>query len=292
MTSGVHQIDGRIASKSAVKIRAALKQSIDARQVITDYAMTHPTVSEFISQDRARARAWAMHNVTLDHEALESALKRHYATMYVVGVASTYDDFGKILRSKKAEKKPPHNWDAMAWAKDVLTHAIDWQTWEPGNKVGEALLRQPGGLEKLLNGVKIKSAEMKGTSYDLLGSKLADGLAIGASPMKLSAMIQDSIANPERSLMIALTEGSRAANYAAKDSFESLGVERIQWSAGEPDDDVCDIDGEVTEIDGIFSNGLSIDDMPAHPNCRCVIVAAHYELDADFVPIEVDQEIE
>ena len=291
MTSGVHQIDGRIASKSAVKIRAALNQSIDARQVITDYAMTHPTVSEFISQDRARARAWAMHNVTLDHEALESALKRHYATMYVVGVASTYDDFGKILRSKKAEKKPPHNWDAMAWAKDVLTHAIDWQTWEPGNKVGEALLRQPGGLEKLLNGVKIKSAEIKGTSYDLLGSKLADGLAIGASPSNLSLMIQDSIANPERSLMIALTEGSRAANYAAKDSFESLGVVEIQWSSADPDDEVCDIDGEVTEIDGIFSNGLGIDDMPAHPNCRCVITTPP-DLPEGFVPFADDQEIE
>ena len=179
----------------------------------------------------------------------------------------------------------------MAWAKDVLTHAIDWQTWEPGNKVGEALLRQPGGLEKLLNGVKIKSAEMKGTSYDLLGSKLADGLAIGASPSNLSLMIQDSIANPERSLMIALTEGSRAANYAAKDSFESLGVVEIQWSSADPDDEVCDIDGEVTEIDGIFSNGLGIDDMPAHPNCRCVITTPP-DLPEGFVPFADDQEIE
>ena len=285
MISGVHQVDGRIASKAAVKIRAALKQSVDTRKVITDYAMTHPTVSEFISQDRARARAWAMHNVTLDHEALEAALKRHYATMYVVGVASTYDDFGRILRAKKAEKRPPHNWDALGWASDVLINPINWETWEPGNKVGEALLRQPGGLEKLLNGIKIKSAEMKGTSYDLLGSKLADGLAIGASPTRLSEMIQDSIANPERSLMIALTEGSRAANFAAKDSFEALGVEKIQWSSADPEDEECDIDGEVTEIDGVFSNGLGIDDMPVHPNCRCLITTPPYDYGPDFVNI-------
>ena len=59
MTLGVHQVDGQIASRSAVKIRAALKRSIDGGQVVKDYLLTHPTVSEFISQDRARARAWA-----------------------------------------------------------------------------------------------------------------------------------------------------------------------------------------------------------------------------------------
>ena len=103
---GVHQVDGRIAEGAAVKIRAALKKSVDAKQVILDYMHTHPTVSEFISQDRARARAWAMHNVTLDHDAVESALRQHYADMYVTGVASTYDAYGQALRSKKAEKKP------------------------------------------------------------------------------------------------------------------------------------------------------------------------------------------
>ena len=51
MTLGVHQVDGRIASNSAVKIRAALVKSVDARKVVADYAHTHPTVSEFISQD-------------------------------------------------------------------------------------------------------------------------------------------------------------------------------------------------------------------------------------------------
>ena len=38
MTLGVHQVDGRIAANAAVKIRAALKKSVDARKVITDYA--------------------------------------------------------------------------------------------------------------------------------------------------------------------------------------------------------------------------------------------------------------
>jgi len=266
---GVHQVDGRIAEGAAVKIRAALKKSVDAKQVILDYMHTHPTVSEFISQDRARARAWAMHNVTLDHDAVESALRQHYADMYVTGVASTYDAYGQALRSKKAEKKPVNNWNSMAWASSVLENAVNWETWTPGNKAAEALLRPPGGLEKLLGNVKIASLDLKKTSYDLLGSKLADGFAIGASPTKMASMIEDSLSSPDRSLMIALTEGSRAANAAAVDSYAALGVEQIQWVASDPEDEECDIDGEITDVDGEFSNGLGADDLPVHPNCRC-----------------------
>ena len=266
---GVHQVDGRIAKGAAIKIRAALKQSVDAKKVITDYLHTHPVTSEFISQDRARARAWAMHNVTLDHSALESALKQHYANMYVTGVASTYDAYGQALRARKAEKKPVSNWDSMAWAGKVLENAVNWDTWVPGNKAAEALLRPPGGLEKLLGNTKIASLDMKKSSYDLLGSQLADGFAIGASPTRLASMIEDSLSTPERSLMIALTEGSRAANAAANDSYAALGVEQIQWVASDPDDEECDIDGEITDVDGEFSNGLTAEDLPVHPNCRC-----------------------
>jgi len=269
MSLGVHLVDGRIASNAAIKIRAALKKSVDANEVIAGYLHTHPEVSEFISQDRARARAWAMHNVTIDHAALEAILRTHYANMYVTGVASTYDAMGKAMRARKAEKKPVHNWDSMGWATRVLENAVNWDNWTPGNKATEALVRPPGGLQKLLGDIKIKSLDMKTTSYDLLGTQLADGFAIGASPTKLASMIEDSLSSPERSLMIALTEGSRAANAAAVDSYAALGVEQIQWVSSDPDDEECDIDGEITDVDGEFSNGLTAEDLPVHPNCRC-----------------------
>ena len=268
MTLGVHQVDGQIASRSAVKIRAALKRSIDGGQVVKDYLLTHPTVSEFISQDRARARAWAMHNVSLDFTALESALRQHYAEMYVTGIVSTYEAFGKAQRSKKATKAPPHNWNPGDFALQALEHAFNWDTWKPGNSAAEALLRPPGGLEKLFGDIKIKSLDMKKSSYDLLGNQLADGFAVGASPTRLASMIEDSLSTPERSLMIALTEGSRAANQASADSYAALGVEQIEWVAVDPCDE-CDIDGEVVDVDAEFSNGYSADELPVHPNCRC-----------------------
>jgi hypothetical protein len=280
MSLGVHLVDGRIASRAAVKIRAALLHSIDAKAIIAGYLHTHPTVSEFISQDRARARAWALHNVTIDNEALISALKKHYADMYVTGVASTYDAFGKQLRARKAAT-PVHNWDSQAWAEKILENAVDWDNWTPGNYAAEALLRPPGGLQKLLDGASIKALDMKKSSYDLLGSKLADAFAIGASPTRMASMIEDSLSNPERSLMIALTEGSRAANAAAIDSYAALGVEQIQWVASDPDDEVCDIDGEVTDVDGTFSNGLTAEDIPVHPNCRCSTMGLPPELPSE-----------
>jgi hypothetical protein len=224
-----------------------------------------------------------MHNVTLDHEALEAALRQHYADMYVTGVASTYDAYGKALRSKKAAQNPPAGWDAMDWATAVLENAVNWDTWTPGNKAAEALLRPPGGLQKLLGNTKIVSLDMKKSSYDLLGSRLADGFAIGASPSNLASMIEDALSSPERSLMVALTEGSRAANAAAMDSYAALGVEQIQWVASDPDDEECDIDGEVTDVDGEFSNGLTAEDIPVHPNCRCSTMGVPPEAPADFV---------
>jgi hypothetical protein len=268
MSLGVHQVDGRIAANAAVKIRAALRKSVDAKKIITDYALTHPTVSEFISQDRARARAWAMHNVILDNAAFELALKKHYADMYVTGVASAYEAFGKAQRNKKAQKTPPHNWNPGAFALSALENVVNWDTWKPGNPAAEALLRPPGGLEKLLNGIKIKSLDIKNTSYDRLGTQLADGIAVGASPTVLASMIEDSLSSPERSLMIALTEGSRAANAATMDSYAALGVAQIEWVAADPCEE-CDIDGETADVGGTFSNGLSADDIPVHPNCRC-----------------------
>ena len=269
MTLGVHQVDGRIAANAAIKIRAALRKSVDARKVITDYALTHPVKSDNPAQDRARARAWAMHNVNLDQTALELVLRKHYADMYVTGVVSTYEAFGKIQRNKKAQKNPPHNWNPDKLALNALKNVVNWDTWKPGNAAASALLKPPGGLEKLLNGIKIVSLDMKNTSYDRLGTQLADGIAVGLSPTKLASSIQDSLSTPERSLTIALTEGSRAANAATMDSYAALGVAQIQWVAADPQDEECDIDGEIVDVNGEFSNGLTGDDLPVHPNCRC-----------------------
>jgi hypothetical protein len=278
MTLGVHQVDGRIAANSAVKIRAAFNQGVDAKKIITDYMLTHPVKTDSFTRDRARARAWALHNVTIDNTALKSALRQHYAEMYVTGIASTYDAWGKVLRTKKGQKQPPSNWAPSAFALGALKTAVDWSKWKPAEPAAAALLRPAGGLEQLLNGIQIKSLNLDKSSYDLLGTQLADGIAIGASPSKLATMIEDSISSPSRALTIALTEGSRAANAATNDAYQALGIEKAEWFTGEDPCDECDpnnnIDGEIRNIDEEFSNGYTIDELPIHPNCRCTTAPA------------------
>jgi SPP1 gp7 family putative phage head morphogenesis protein len=272
MTLGVHQVDGRLAAKAAIKIRAALAQSVDAKKVINDYLMTHPVRTDNFAQDRARARAWAIHNVQIDNTALHAALRKHYADMYVTGVASTYAAWGVILRNKKAQKEPPHNWNPDAFALSALKEVPNWDMWNPGSAAKEALVRPPGGLEKLLNGIKINSLNTDKSSYDLLGTQLADGFAIGASPTQLAKMIKDSISSPARALTVAITEGARAANAATMDSYKALGVEQVEWINADPCDE-CDpdgdINGQVRNLGEEFSNGYAADDLPIHPNCRC-----------------------
>ena len=60
MSKGSRVASARVAAKSAVKIRAALAASIDARRVYTQYMDTNPPVTKDQVLARARARAGAM----------------------------------------------------------------------------------------------------------------------------------------------------------------------------------------------------------------------------------------
>ena len=265
MTLGVHQVDGRIAARNAVKIRAALRAGIDAKKIFADYQDSHPTNTGNTAQDRARARAWSMIHINLDMTAFKQVLRRVYAEMYVTGQASTEE----ILRNLGSTKKAPEP-----------SVVIDWNNWKPGNQAAEALIRPPGGLQKLLNGIEIKSAQAADTSYNLLGTALADAFNIGASPTKAAKMIQDALASPQRSLTIALTEGSRAANSAAIDSYRATGIERIEWLSADPINCACvDLNGEIVNLGDVFpSSDEGVTEPPEHPNCRCTTLP----VSADF----------
>lgn len=98
---GIHQVDERIAKEASINIRKALIEGVDIKKIIMGYLATKPTASKSIAQDRARARSWVMLNVKLDPKALESALRLHYADMYVTGVLSAYEAFGNAVKKSK-----------------------------------------------------------------------------------------------------------------------------------------------------------------------------------------------
>jgi len=274
MSIGARQASARIAAKSAVKIRAALAASIDARRVYTQYMDTRPPITNDRTDDRVRARAWAMNNVKLDLAAYKKSLARHYADMYVLGQSEALENMAQAAKAQKgpvatARSKPKTNAQGMPIFDPSFT--INWDAWTPGNEGAAALLDQPGGLKKLLGDIDIQAKGISDYSHDLLGTALADGIAQGKTPVQIANDIRDSLSAPERALTIAITEGQRAKISANLDSYQANGVEQIEWTVNDPDDADClDNEGQIVNLGDEFRSGDT--QPPVHPNCQCDVI--------------------
>ena len=274
MSVGARQASARIAAKSAVKIRAALAGSIDARRVYTQYMDTQPPITANKAQDRARARAWAMNNVKLDLEAYKKALRTHYAAMYVLGQREALENMAQAAKAQKGpvatvNSKPKTNAQGMPIFDPNFS--INWDAWTPGNETAAALLDEPGGLKKLLGDIDIQARGIADYSHDLLGTALADGIARGDTPVTIANDIRDSLSAPERALTIAITEGQRAKISANLDSYQANNVEQIEWTVNDPDDADClDNEGEIVNMGDQFPSGDT--QPPVHPNCQCDVI--------------------
>jgi SPP1 gp7 family putative phage head morphogenesis protein len=254
---GAHQVDGRISAKNAVKIRAALRQSIDARQVYEMYQATSPAVSDNNAQDRARARAWAIMNVRFINESLRTALMRLFAEAWVTGQAAA---------------------DEAIYEEEALRKAgeigfIDWSKWQPGDKATALLLEPTGAFKRILDRTGTTITGLDKTGYELVGTALADSIRAGYSPAKAAKLIQDAVGSPARALTIAVTESSRVMNSAAIDRYQEAGIDTMEWTAvqGGGTSVACDVcaqnAGEKRKIGQPFSTGKT--QPPQHPHCRC-----------------------
>ena len=273
MSQGAQQASARVAAKNAVKIRAALAASIDGRRVYTQYMDTNPPITKDRVLDRARARAWAMKNVSLDLATYKKVLARHYGDMYVLGQREALENMAKGAKAQKgpvatATSKPKTNPQGMPIFDPGFT--INWNTWTPGNEGAAALLSKPGGLKDLLGDIDIQARGIEDYSHDLLGTALADGIAQGKTPVQIANDIRDSLSSPERALTIAITEGQRAKISANLDSYQANGVEQIEWTTNDPCDDCKENDGKVVNMGDDFPSGDS--EPPVHPNCQCDVI--------------------
>ena len=158
---------------------------------------------------------------------------------------------------------------------DPATFALgfDWSTWKPGNRAAEALVRPPGGLANLLdrNSRSVTIKDIDNTTLDRIGTRLADGLVVGATDTVIAQSLRDVVGDPQRALMIAQTEMNRATSVATIDNYNDLGVEQVEWFALDGCE-LCEGNAEAgpQPIDGEFPSGDS--EPPAHPNCRCSLL--------------------
>jgi len=121
------------------------------------------------------------------------------------------------------------------------------------------------------------------STRDELKALIGKGIEEGQSAQDLADAIEDSLAfSADRALLVARTEIIRANNQGHLAAFRASGVvEKKEWSTAE-DGDVCD-ECEANEaqgpidLDEDFESGD--DAAPAHPNCRCTIVAVTAELE-------------
>jgi SPP1 gp7 family putative phage head morphogenesis protein len=253
MIWGAHKADGRIAAKNSVKIRAALRASIDAQRIFEDYQHTHPYASDDITQDRARARAWAMLHVQTNKEPMKAVLVKVYADGFALGQVSADE---ALARAKEMRK-----------AGDVY---VDWQHWKPGNRAAALILRPTGAFKRLLDQAGIVSDNLAKVGYDRIGTALADSIAAGFSPQRAAKVITEKIGDPARALTIAITEQNRAISAATIERYSNAGLEQVEWTTSDPCDECEPNDGQIVAIGEDFNSGDS--EPPVHPNCRCALL--------------------
>jgi SPP1 gp7 family putative phage head morphogenesis protein len=260
-----HEVDGRIAAKNAVKIRAALRQSVNGKAIFEAYQNTQPNVTDNSTQDRARARAWALMNVRINNESLRSALLRLYAESWVTGDLAAR---AAILDAAKA-KKSLNKADTL----DADVSSINWDTWQPGDAASAMLLDPPKAFQNLVERSGSLITGLDKTGYELIGTTLADAIRTGTPPGKAAKLIEDAVGSPARALTIAVTENSRVMNAAAIQRYKDAGIKQVKWMAvdatgGTPPCPKCSQNiGQVVEIGSSFNSGQM--QPPAHPHCRC-----------------------
>ena len=101
------------------------------------------------------------------------------------------------------------------------------------------------------------------TQRDIISTAVRNGVTNGSSASSIAADINETLLDPARANLIAITEGNRAYNAATTDSFQAAGIEQFNWNAY---DDACE---ECVDLEEGSPYDLSDETPPDHPNCRC-----------------------
>jgi SPP1 gp7 family putative phage head morphogenesis protein len=253
MTWGPLKADGRMAAKSALKIRAALAQTAEFKLVYESYLRTQPNVSDNRAQDRARARAWVMLNVRVNMMALMGVLERVYAEGWVTGEAGADEALIKAREIKKA-------------ADDL----IDWSKWQPGDEAAALLIRPTKAFERFLGSFGVTLKDLTNTTVNDIGNSIADALEQGLSANQAAKLIKRNVASSSRALTIAITEQNRAMSAATINRYKEMQIPEMEWEVSDPCPKCAQNANQVVQIGGTFNSGNT--QPPAHPNCRCALL--------------------
>lgn len=254
MKWGAHEVDGRLAAKNAIKIRAALQEAANWKRIFEAYQRTQPAVSKNPAQDRARARAWAMLNIRFDNEALLATLRRVWSEGFALGIVAADDAVRQARELKKADD----------------SDYVDWTNWKPGDAAAALLLKPTRAFQSLLESAGVTIRGIDQTGYERLGTALSDAISVGLSGERAAKLIRDTVSDPARALTIAITETNRAISRATVERYRGYGLEQMEWATSSPCDKCAQNEGQVVNIGSSFNSGAT--QPPQHPNCRCALL--------------------
>lgn len=254
MIEGALKADGRIAAKNAVKIRAALRELADYKQLFLQYQDTQPVSTDNLAKDRARARAWAIMNLTqLRTEALASALWRMWAEAWVLGDVAAGEWIQRTEELNKAD-------DGY----------IDWSKWQPGDRAAAIMLKRPKAFQEILDKTNASIKGMTTTSITDIGNALADAVELGLDAERAAVLIGRHVASPSRALTIAITEQNRVMSAATIARYKEAELEKMEWHVSDPCVKCAQNANVEVVIGQSFPSGNT--QPPAHPHCRCVLL--------------------
>jgi 8-oxo-dGTP pyrophosphatase MutT (NUDIX family) len=230
----------------AARLLLALRLGLDAAAIADGWTSK---VTKAAQPDYAAEAQSYLGNLPLDTGAFGELLAMLYADGYQVGTQTGADllvNFGITVAPQLAAQ----------------VEAINWSSWQPGNRAAADLLDGPG-LRALLDEAEVTIKSVADTRLEQLAGALARGAESGASADEIASTIVGILDNPDRAEMIATTELARSVSAASLDAYGASGLATWDWLADPAACPLCQ--------DRAASGPYSLDQPapPGHPYCRC-----------------------
>ena len=176
---------------------------------------------------------------------------------------STYGD-AMIRATGQAARQVEGGGAKLSASLASFVRGYDWDSWKPGSP--EIAATQLPGIRRQLDLAYKISDGIASTTKDRIARAIANGIATGSSSYEVGRAIAEITGDRLRADVIAITETNRAYNAASLNTYRDAGLSGWIWIAYSEACDKCLSKGGQ-------SFGYQDPVPPAHPDCRCGVVA-------------------
>lgn len=193
-------------------------------------------------------------SLPIDSGPLWEVIRKLYGASWLAGTRDAVAQLGP-----KADGTP----------QKALTDETDWGKWTPGDVPDDDALDHVD-FESMWSQAGIWQREMDQTTRKQIADALQEGISQGLGAKQTAALVDQTVHNPKRAMLIARTEVNRAMSHAQIASYKA---------AGEPAWDLITMPGACPICEAVRAgNPHPISDVaelpPRHPACRCACAPA------------------